>query len=372
MRVAIVHERLTELAGSEHVVTELARQWADAPVNIPIVDRRVPATFASRVITGPLSSAYRIANYRSYAPLLPLVPSWLRHRDFGSADVVIISHHAFAVAAVAAAAPRPTIVYVHSPARWAWDANMRREEGTSLPARLALGALARLAVRTELSAAPNITTIVANSEAVAQRIRRHWQREAHVVHPPVNVDFYTPDPAETREDYFLLAGRLVGYKRPDVAIRAAVASGVKMVVAGDGREAAKCRKLAAGGDITFVGRVSDDELRSLYRRAKAMVMPGEEDFGITPVEAMACGTPVIALGVGGALDSVVDGVTGTFVVGDGGGELVDCFAEKFSSFDGRHFDSNAIRLHAEGFSPSAFRSKMAGVVTKTLATGSDE
>ena len=182
-----------------------------------------------------------------------------------------------------------------------------RRSNVAAPARLALDVLSRLAIRTELTAAPNITTIVANSAAVAQRIKRHWNRDSQVVHPPVNVDFYTPDATEAREDYFLLAGRLVGYKRPDVAIRAAAESGVKLVVAGDGRETAKCRKLAAEGDITFVGRVSNEELRSLYRRAKAMIMPGEEDFGITPVEAMACGTPVIALGVGGALDSVVEG-----------------------------------------------------------------
>ncbi|MCT7657792.1 glycosyltransferase [Mycobacterium deserti] len=367
MRVAIVHERLTEIAGSEHVVTELSREWPDAPISIPIVDTRVAAAFASRVITGPLSSAYRMTGYRSYAPLLPLVPGWLRRRDFGSADAVIISHHAFAVAAVNAATTRPTVVYVHSPARWAWDERMRSEEASSRPGRLALDVLSRLAIKAELAAAPKITSIVANSAAVAQRIERHWEREAEVVHPPVNVSFYTPDAAEARDDYFLLAGRLVGYKRPDIAIRAAAEAGVKLVVAGDGREAAKCRKFAEGGDITFVGRVSDGELRSLYRRAKAMVMPGEEDFGITPVEAMACGTPVIAFGVGGALDSVVDGITGALVVGTSDAEVVSNFAEKFTSFDGRHFDPVGIRRHAEQFSPEAFRSKMAGVVTRTLA-----
>ncbi|TQR85413.1 glycosyltransferase family 4 protein [Mycobacterium hodleri] len=371
MKLAIVHERLTEVAGSEHVVAELSREWPDAPVTIPIVDQRVSASFSPQVRTGPLSSAYRMVGYRSYAPLLPLVPAWLRRRDFGSADAVIVSHHAFSVAAVNAAAAIPTIVYVHSPARWAWDKKMRREEVASLPGRLALDALSGLAIRTELTAAPKITTIVANSAAVAQRIRRHWNRESQVVHPPVNVAFYTPDAAETREDYFLLAGRLVGYKRPDVAIRAAAKAGVKLVIAGDGRDAARCRKLAAGGDITFVGRVSNEELRSLYRRAKAMLMPGEEDFGITPVEAMACGTPVIALGVGGALDSVVDGVTGSFVAEAGDDEMVSEFAEKFATFDSHSFDPVAIRTHAEQFSPEAFRRNMAEVVTQTLATRRD-
>lgn len=368
MTVAIVHERLTEIAGSEHVVAEFARQWPDAPIHIPIVDPRVTSDFSARVPTSPLSAAYRAARYRSYAPLLPLVPSWMKRRHFGAAEAVVISHHAFAAAAVHAAGATPTIVYVHSPARWAWDKAMRREEASSLPGRLALDVLSRLAIATELSAATKITTVVANSAAVAQRVKDHWNRDAQVVHPPVNIDFYTPDAASSRGDYFLLAGRLVAYKRPDIAIRAAVEAGVKLVVAGDGREAARCRKLAEGGDVTFVGRVSNEQFRDLYRRAKAMVMPGEEDFGITPVEAMACGTPVIALGVGGALDSVVDGVTGTFVSGRGDAETVSNFAETFASFDNGRFDPCANRQRAEQFSPEAFRARMAEVVAQTLAT----
>lgn len=371
MTVAIVHERLTEIAGSENVTAELARQWPDAPVCIPIVDPRVQADFASRVRTGPLSAMYRLGGYRSYAPLLPLVPEWFRRLDFGDAEAVLISHHIFASSAVHAAGSRPTVVYVHSPARWAWDADMRRQEAPGLAGRLVLDVLAKLAIRAELAAAPLISTVVANSSAVAQRISQHWGREATVVHPPVDVDYYARDPAVPTGDFFLLPGRLVGYKRPDIAIRAARKAGVPLVVAGDGRDAARCRKLADGADVRFLGRVSDEDLRDVYRRATAMLMPGEEDFGITPVEAMACGTPVIALGVGGALDSVVDGVTGTFVDAGSDDEMIDRFAEKMASFDRGLYDPAGIRLHAERFSPERFRRQMADVVARTLAAHHD-
>ena len=365
IRVALVHERLTEIAGSENVVAELARQWPDAPITIPIVDPRVRAPFADRVRTGALSAAYRATGCRSYAPLLPAVPGWLRRQDFSDADVVVVSHHAFAIAAVAAAPAIPTVAYVHSPARWAWDRSMRADEADSWAGRRALDALSRVAINTERAAAPRITTIVANSHAVAQRIAQRWGREAQVVHPPVDIDFYTPA-TEAREDYFLLPGRLVPYKRPDIAIRAAVRAGVPLVVAGDGREAAKCRSLADGGDVTFLGRVSDEELRTLYRRAKATLMPGEEDFGITPVEAMACGTPVIALGVGGAKDSVVENVTGSFINGADDEEVVRNFADTLAAFDGTRFDPTAIGRHAQTFSREAFRRNMADVVTRTV------
>lgn len=365
MRVALVHERLTEIAGSEHVVTQLAREWPDAPVTIPIVDPRAHTDFSARVRTGVLSQAYRLSGYRNYAPLLPLVPAWFRRQDFRGADAVIMSHHAFSVAAVAAAGAIPTVAYVHSPARWAWDETMRKDEASSAAGHLALDVLSHLAIKTELAAAPKITTIVANSAAVAQRIQRHWNRDATVVHPPVDVEYFTPESGAGREDYFLLAGRLVAYKRPDVAIKAAKAAGVKLVVVGDGRDTAKCRDLAEGADVTFVGRAPNDELRRYYRRARAMLMPGEEDFGITPVEAMACGTPVIALGVGGALDSVVDGVTGTLV--DGRGDTVEGFVRALSSFDAAAFDPLSIRAHAEGFSREMFRRRMADVVARTVS-----
>ena len=367
MRVAIVHERLTEVAGSEQVVAQLATQWPDAQVTIPIVDPRVDIAFTDRVVSGSLSDPYRRLGYRSYVPLLPLVPSWLRRRELASADVVIISHHAFGVAAAHAAGTTPSVAYVHSPARWAWDEEMRKGEAASLPARAALDLLSRLAIANERRSAGRVTTVVASSSAVAERIERHWQRTARVVHPPVDTDFYRPDPAEPIEDYFLLAGRLVPYKRPELAIRAAAAAGVRLVVAGEGRAAQRCMALPESDGVTFLGRVPNDEFRRLQRRAKALVMCGEEDFGIVPVEAMACGTPVVALGVGGVLDSVDDGETGHLIQPGDDAEVVDRFAAALASFDRSRFDPNVIRLRAERFSRHVFRQAMADVVTATVA-----
>lgn len=366
-RTVIVHERFTELGGSERVVEQLAALAPGGRVFVPVCDDRVAGVLDLGL---PVSSSVLQRLYRgdgAYAHLLPLLPLAFAHADLDDADLVVTSHHAFANRV---RPPRhvPVVSYTHSPARWMWDPSMRRGETGGVLGGAALGAFAAAQRRADRAAAERVHTVVANSRAVAERVQRWWGRDAVVVAPPVDTAYYTPDPAVMREDFFLLAGRLVPYKRPDLAAAAAARAGVRLVVAGEGRARAATEAAAAPG-TEFVGKVSDEELRDLFRRCRALLFPGEEDFGIVPVEAQACGAPVVALDAGGARDSVVHGVTGLLVAhpGTSAGAFVDHFALTLSTFAAQTFDSAVIRAHAEGFSRASFRDRLGAVLAAVSA-----
>lgn len=360
-RLALVHERFTEVAGSERVVEQLSQEWPLARTHVPIArPEGVPAGLCADPSTTWLNRLYKLSGQNSYAPLLPLLPVTFRHLPLRDADVVVVSHHAFASQAVFAT-DAPVIAYVHSPARWAWDAELRAGEAGGRAGELALVLLAASTRRHEVAAAPRLARIVANSSAVANRVQQRWGRRADVVFPPVDTEFYRPDPAVDREDFFLLAGRLVPYKRPDLAVLAAREADVPLVVAGDGRFVQRCKAIA-GPRTTFLGRVSDDRLRDLHRRSRALLMPGIEDFGIVPVEAMACGSPVLALNAGGALDSVREGVTGELIPAGADEAVVAGFASALRAFRPQDYDPSAVRAHAALFSRDVFRSAMRDIV----------
>jgi glycosyltransferase involved in cell wall biosynthesis len=364
-RIAIVHERFTEVAGSEHVVEQLALEWPTATVHASIArPAGIPAKLPTAPITTWLDRGYQALGARGHAPLMPLMPRAFRGMDLGPIDAAIVSHHAFATQA-AFATDAPVIAYVHSPARWAWDPALRAGEGGGRAGALALTALSRLARQSEIAAARRLAVVVANSTAVAQRVNDWWGRDAQVIHPPVDTNAFTPDASVHREDFFLLAGRLVPYKRPDLAVRAAQRAGVRLVVAGDGRAMAACKE-SAGPNTTFIGRVSHDELLRLHRSAKALLMPGIEDFGIVPVEAMATGTPVIALGEGGACDTVIPGKTGELLEPGEDEAVVERFAAAMREFDADRYDREEIRGWAESFSQQHFRARMHEVVSSVL------
>lgn len=361
-RVALVHERFTDFAGSEQVVAAMSEVWPDAAVLAPIArPERIPEPLRSRISSTRLS--HLVGAGGGYAHLLAALPIAMRHLNVGDVDVVVASHHAFADQVVYAT-DAPVIAYVHSPARWVWDPAMRAGESGGAAGGALLAGFAALYRPADRRAAARLTDIVANSTAVARRVADWWEQSAAVVHPPVDTEYFTADPDVAREDFFLLAGRLVPYKQPDVAVAAAEQAGVRLVVAGEGRMREACERLA-GPRTTFVGRVSDDELRSLYRRSAATVMPGVEDFGIVPVEAQCCGSPVLATGAGGALDSVVPGVTGELVE-PGQHGLVDRWARALAEFDPGSYSTAAIRAHAETFSAERFRTAMHDTATRVI------
>jgi glycosyltransferase involved in cell wall biosynthesis len=370
-RLAIVHERFTEVGGSERVVEQLHQLWPDAPIYAAVIDRAsLPASLRHADLRpSRLQRLYR--GGRGYAHLLPLLPAAMSSLDVGDVDLVITSHHAFANRV----RPRrgiPVLSYTHTPARWLWEPSMRRGEAGGVAGGLALAAFAATQRRPDARAAGRLTAVAVNSRHVARRVDEWWHRSSTVIPPPVDVDRFTPALTGRREPFFLTAGRLVPYKQPEIAVTAARRAGVRLVVAGGGRSLGAVRQAAgADPDIEVLGDVDDAVLVDLYRRCQALVFPGEEDFGIVPVEAQACGTPVIARKIGGVLDSVVDGSTGVLYdpVGTGGREgEIDALAAALRSFDTRRFDARVIRTHAESFAGPRFRHRIAEWVEASLGT----
>jgi glycosyltransferase involved in cell wall biosynthesis len=232
---------------------------------------------------------------------------------------MLISTSSAAIKGLRPPAGVPHVCYCHSPARYLWD--MQDEYGATAPEGLrgrlrgiglrVLGpSLRRWDART--AGVLRVTTFLANSTCTQERIARCYRRESTIVFPPVRTGFFTPDASVAREDFWLVAGAIEPYKRTDLAIHAAALTRQRVIVVGDGSQRAVMERLARerGGPIEFMGRVDDDALRGFYRRARGLLFPQIEDFGITACEAQACGTPVVARRAGGALDTVIDGVTG--------------------------------------------------------------
>ncbi len=364
LRVAIVHEKLTVLAGSEKVVEQMHRLFPRAPIFTTVHDPAVsrPILDGADIRSGPLQRLYRGGD--SYAHLLPLLPWAMSHLDLRAFDLVITSHHAFANRVRAPAGTR-VVSYTYTPARWIWDPAARSHEIGGRLGRAALAAFAATQRRADRAAADRLDGIVSISHDVADRVRRWWHRDSSVVWPPVDTGRYSPGDGSDRDDFFLLAGRLVPYKRPEIAVAAARAAGARLIVAGEGRAMRACESVA-GPQTEFLGRVDDDTLRDLYRRCTALLYPGKEDFGSIPVEAQACGAPVIALAAGGALDTVVDGVTGHLYDVEPGRDPVETLASVLRRFDPTRFDPRVLRSHAVQFSPEIFRSRFAAAVADLL------
>lgn len=353
-RVAVCHDWFTTLGGADKVAALLSRHFqadlvASFAARPELIDQ---LEVTGTVVTSRLNRLARLG--RRWQAFLPVMPLFWRALDLEGHDVVITSSHATVNAVRTPHALR--VCYCHTPMRYAWR---WREEQRRLPRPLqfTLPATAAALRRADRRWARHVDVFVANSTTVAERIERYYGRSSQIVHPPIDTDLWTPAARPTSGDFFLVAGRLVGYKRSRRAVRAARAAGARVVVAGDGPDLAAIEQEADAG-VTIVRSPDDETLLSLYRDARALLFAGVEDFGMTIVEAQACGTPVVARRAGGALDSVIPGTTGV-LVDDGS---VAGLSNAIRSFDDAAYDPAAIRRHAEGFGVKRFLEAMERVV----------
>jgi glycosyltransferase involved in cell wall biosynthesis len=356
-RVVVAHDWLVTYAGSERVVEALMATYPDAELMTAVIRRdRVPAVLAGAEPSF-LQRVPGAADHHTW--LLPALPlAWRLRRAVRDADVVISSSHSCAKA-VRVADGIPHVCYCHTPMRYAWYFDAERHRLPSVlqpPAKLAMGAFRNW----DASTARRVTRFVANSTAVADRIRAFYGRDSDVVHPPVRTTYFTP--RSGARDGFLYVGRLVSYKRPDLVIDAFRGLPHRLTVVGSGSALAALRR-DAPDNVTFVPSATDDELRELYRSSLALVYPGVEDFGIVMAEAQACGTPVVAAAAGGALDIVEPGATG-WLVREPDVESIRAAVQEAADAT---LDSASIAASAERFSEERFRSEMREIVAGVLA-----
>lgn len=357
MKVAIVHFWLFHMRGGERVVDALCELFPDADIYTHAYDAAgvTPAIARHRVRTtfiAKLPFARRL--YKLYLPLMPLA---LRLLDLRAYDLIISSESGPAKGVVKRAGA-VHLCYCHTPMRYAWDMEDEYLVGLSWPARMMARLVLRYMRSWDVASAGQVDRFVANSREVAARVDKVYGRTAEVVYPPVEVDrFATPSPGR-REDYYLVVGHLVRYKRVDLAVDACSRLGRRLVVIGSG-EQAKALRQRAGTTVTFLGWQPDAVVAEHLGKCRALLFPGHEDFGITPVEAMAAGCPVIAFGRGGALETVRDGETGLFFQE----QTVESLCDAIRTLEGRAaFDPAALRTHALQFSRDRFQSEMRRVI----------
>jgi len=359
--VSLVHDYLLTMRGAERTFLAMAECWPEAPIYTTLYSETgTERRFAGRSVR--TSFVQRLGlNQRNFRRALPLYPFAVKGLDLTGSDLIVSSSSAFAHGVVCPPGS-VHVCYCHNPFRYAWHASDVTLAELPALARPVLRPGLAAVRRWDRRAARRVTHYVANSAIVRDRLRRYYGREAAaIVHPPVDVDrFRVGDPG----DYFLTVTQLVRHKCAEVAIDAAGRAGVRLKVVGGGPELASLRARAPHG-VELLGRVSDEALVELYAGARALLLPGVEEFGIAAVEAQAAGLPVIAVGRGGVCETVLDGVTGILLEDDG----ADAFARviRQGAFD--NFDARIIRRHALDFSPEKFRSRLRTEVDRLYALG---
>jgi len=356
MRAAIVHYWLLNMRGGEKVVEALCRLLPDVDIFTLFHD---PARVSPYIGAHRIHTSFLQPFRKHYRSLLPLMPMALESFDLREYDLVVSSESGPAKGVIVPSTTRH-VCYCHTPMRYLWDLYpaYRNEWTRSRWKRALMSPAANYLRLWDYASAARVDDFVANSENARRRILKTYRRESQVIHPPVAVQSFGWKPSE---DYYLIVSELVAYKRLDAAIRVFARNGRKLRIVGGGPEL-KALKRAASANIEFCGRVSDDQLHDLYARCRAFLMPGEEVFGIAAVEALASGKPVIALGRGGALETVpVRDPLGGLFYDEASDEALAQAIDRWDDHE-RDVDPKALQAHAARFSEAEFARKMSAVL----------
>ncbi len=357
MKIAIVHDWLTNMGGAEQVIINFNEIYKDAPIyttfyNPDNLDEKLKGL---DVKTSFLQKKKMVTNHKKYFPLMPLA---FENFDLNEYDVVLSSSSSCAKGVIT----KPGsihICYCHTPMRYAWEKRDEYITGMGKIKRRLIKLLLHYMRIWDVSSANRVDYFIANSTETKIRIMKHYKRDAVVINPPVRCKLFNI--SETDGDYYFVVSRLVKYKRFDLAVKACKELGRKLIVIGDGPEKENLEKIANGNNnITFLGRQPDDVVKKYMAECKALLYPGEEDFGIVPVEAQASGRPVIAYGKGGVLDSVINGKTGVFFKE----QTVDSLKDAICKFESMKFDKQEIRKNALEFDESVFQQKIKNFINE--------
>ena len=363
MRVALVHYWLVGMRGGEKVLEAMCDIFPDADIYTHVVDLKSVSDVIKRhkIFTSFISRLpYPSRMYQKYLPLMPMA---LEQFDMRAYDLVISSESGPAKGII----PNSTathVCYCHSPMRYLWNMHRQYQDSTSGFTRMMMPPVTHYLRTWDVTTAQRVDAFAANSQTVAARLRRYYHRSSSIIHPPVNTADFSPVKAADLGDYYLMVGELVRYKRPDIAVEAFTRLNKKLVVIGKGEMFAELKE-KAGPNVTMLGSQPFEVLRHHYARCQALIFPGEEDFGIVPVETMASGRPVIAYGRGGATETVQAGKTGLFFEN----QSVAALIEAIEQFERSSFDPAEAVARAAEFDREIFKQKFRRFVDLALSAG---
>lgn len=348
MKLAIVHDYLNQYGGAERVLEAVHEIWPEAKVHTLFHDFKKLAKFKTWKVTPTF--AQRLPFLKThYEKYFPLFPTAIEQLDLTEFDVVVSISSAWAKGVITL--PHTLhICYLLNPMRFAWEEYYSRVERIPRMLRVPFRILMNYIRIWDVVSSQRVDSFITLSSTVRKRALKYYNRDSVIIYPPCDTSFFTPNPNLKVQDFFLIISRLKPYKRIELAIKAFNEMGLPLLIIGEGEERGYLEKIARP-NVQFLGRISDEETRSYFQRTQALIFPTLEDFGIVPVEAQACGTPVIAFKEGGALETVIEGKTGTFFFP----QTKEALIEKIKSFDRSKFNPETLRNHALKFDKEVFK-----------------